>query len=337
VVVASTGPLLEVDESLLEEGIELDRYRLVEKLGEGGMGEVWLARHQMLARPAAVKLIRAGIFSSGDESEAAVRRFQREARAIANLQSPYTVELYDFGVSESGSFYYVMELLNGLDLDSMVNKFGPMPAERVVMLLRQACRSLAEAHDAGLVHRDIKPANLFVCKLGPECDFLKVLDFGIVKAVGETDKTAMTALTQAGQFTGTPAYTAPEQALEGGNVGPQTDLYSLGCVAFWMLTGRTVFEADSPMQVLVQHTQAEPIAPSRVTEQPVPEALDAAILACLSKSPSERPRSADDLWRMLGEVPFANPWTQVRAEEWWGLHGLEMAGPERSAPTNPTG
>jgi serine/threonine-protein kinase len=219
----------------------------------------------------------------------------------------------------------------------MVHKFGPMPAERVVMLLQQACRSLAEAHDAGLVHRDIKPANLFVCKMGPECDFLKVLDFGIVKAVADTEKTAMTALTQAGQFTGTPAYTAPEQALEGGNVGPQTDLYALGCVAYWMLTGRTVFVADSPMQVLVQHTQADPVAPSRMTEQPVPEALDAVILACLRKVPSERPQSAWELWRMLGEVAFVDPWTQVRAEEWWELHGLEMSGPERSAPTNPTG
>jgi len=325
VVVASTGPVLEVDESLLEEGIELDRYRLVEKLGEGGMGEVWLARHQMLARPAAVKLVRSEVFSSGPESEAAVQRFQREAKAIANLQSPHTVELYDFGVSENGAFYYVMELLNGLDLSSMVEKFGPMPAERVVMLLRQACRSLTEAHDAGLVHRDIKPANLFVCKLGPECDFLKVLDFGIVKAVADADKTAMTALTQAGQFTGTPAYTSPEQALEGGNVGPQTDLYALGCVAYWMLTGRTVFEADSPMQVLVHHTQTEPTAPSRMTEQPVPEALDAVLLACLRKNPAERPQSANEVWRMLGEVGFVHPWTQERAEEWWQLHGPEMA------------
>jgi DNA-binding NtrC family response regulator len=337
VVVAATGPVLEVDESFLEEGIELDRYRLVDKLGEGGMGEVWLARHQMLARPAAVKLVRSEVFSSGEESEAAVQRFQREAKAIANLQSPHTVELYDFGVSESGAFYYVMELLHGLDLNSMIEKFGPMPAERVVMLLQQACRSLTEAHDAGLVHRDIKPANLFVCKLGPECDFLKVLDFGIVKAVAETDKTAMTALTQAGQFTGTPAYTAPEQALEGGNVGPQTDLYALGCVAYWMLTGRTVFEADSPMQVLVHHTQTHPVPPSRMTEQPVPESLDAVILALLAKSPGERPGSAHELWRMLGDVDLAKPWTDLRAEEWWQLHGAEMAGPERSAPTNPTG
>jgi DNA-binding NtrC family response regulator len=202
VVVTATEPVLEVDAALLEEGIPLGSYRLVERLGTGAMGEVWLAKHQLLARPAAVKLIRQDALGDGENDEVFLKRFQREAQATANLHSPHTVQLHDFGVTETGTFYYVMERLNGLDLEDMVSQFGPLPAERVVWFLRQACRSLGEAHETGLVHRDIKPANLYACRLGLDYDFLKVLDFGMVTApVGDQQ----TRLTQAGSSQGTPA------------------------------------------------------------------------------------------------------------------------------------
>ena len=181
-VVSAREPVLEVDKALLDEGLPLGHYRLLEKLGEGGMGEVWRARHQLLARPCAVKLIRPDRLG-GRDREAAVERFRLEARSIARLTSPNTVRLYDFGVSESGSLYFVMELLRGLDLFALVKDFGPLPPERVVSVLRQACRSLGEAHEAGLLHRDVKPANLFLARLGLDCDVVKVLDFGLVKSV----------------------------------------------------------------------------------------------------------------------------------------------------------
>ena len=184
--------MLEIDEELLDEGLAVGSYRLVTPLGSGGMGEVWLGRHRLLARPAAVKLIRHDA-RPGLAEEQLVRRFQREAQVTAGLRSPHTVQLYDFGVNDSGSFYYVMELLEGLDLHQIVTRFGPQPAERVTMLLRQACRSLAEAHEHGLVHRDIKPANLFVTRLGSEYDYLKVLDFGIVKDQPGQDATILTS------------------------------------------------------------------------------------------------------------------------------------------------
>ncbi len=317
VIVGASGPQLEIEESLLEEGITLDRYRLVEKLGEGGMGEVWRAQHQLLARPAAVKLIRSEALVDVQGRESVLKRFQREAQVTANLQSPNTVKLYDFGVSETGSFYFVMELLSGIDLESMVKRFGELKAERVVMLLRQACRSLSEAHGAGLVHRDIKPANLFVCKLGRECDFIKVLDFGIVKPTVQTGQSMLTA---AGAVTGTPAYMAPELFLDKGEVDGRSDIYALGCVAFYMLTGRLVFESTKPVEQLLQHAKTPPEPPSRFTELSIPKSLDQLVLACLEKQPDDRPNSADELWRMLGQIEFDDPWTLERAEEWWRIH-----------------
>ena len=205
-VLVCRSTLLEIDEELLDEGLTVGSYRLVTPLGSGGMGQVWLGRHRLLARPAAVKLIRHDA-RPGLAEEQLVRRFQREAQVTAGLRSPHTVQLYDFGVNDSGSFYYVMELLEGLDLHQIVTRFGPQPAERVTMLLRQACRSLAEAHEHGLVHRDIKPANLFVTRLGSEYDYLKVLDFGIVKDQPGQDATI---LTSEGILQGTPAFMAPE-------------------------------------------------------------------------------------------------------------------------------
>jgi serine/threonine-protein kinase len=317
VIFTASGPVLEVDEALLEEGIPLGSYRLVERLGGGGMGEVWLARHQLLARPAAVKLIRQDVLGGGENNEALLKRFQREAQATANLHSPHTVELYDFGVTETGSFYYVMERLNGMDLENMVSQFGPLPPGRTVWFLRQACRSLTEAHEDGLVHRDIKPANLYACKLGPEYDFLKVLDFGMVTAPAGDQQTR---LTRAGTAQGTPADMAPEIALGEAEVDGRADIYALGCVAFWMLTGRLLFEADSAMKMLLHHVQTRPVAPSTLCEYDIPKALDRIVLNCLEKKPSDRPSSADELWQRLGEIEFADPWSSERARHWWQLH-----------------
>jgi DNA-binding NtrC family response regulator len=317
---AARGRVLEVDKNLLDEGLPLGHYRLLEKIGHGGMGEVWRATHQLLARPAAVKLIRTEMLEKGTR-EAAVGRFQLEARAIASLSSPNTVRLYDFGVSEAGEFYYVMELLNGMDLGSLVAQFGPLPSERVVHFLRQACRSLAEAHEAGLLHRDIKPQNMFVCRLGLDYDALKVLDFGLVKWVGSDE----TQLTTENMLTGTPSTMPPERILNG-PPDERSDLYSLGCAAYWLLTGRPVFAGD-PMAMLLHHVRTEPAPPSTLTARPIPEGLERAVLSCLAKDPAGRPRSALDLWRQLSDVSLTEPWTSERAEQWWREHVPSVAAP----------
>ncbi len=298
--------------------MSLGSYRLVQRLGAGGMGEVWLGKHQLLARPAAIKLIRAEI-SGGPEHERLVQRFRREAQVTANLRSAHTVELYDFGISESGSFYYVMQYLVGMDLKAMVDRFGPLPPERVVMLLAQACLSLSEAHDNGLVHRDIKPANLFVTRLGPEYDYLKVLDFGMVK--GEAGDEAG-QLTAQGVVHGTPAFIAPELVLDT-DVDGRADLYSLGCAAHWLLTGAPVFAAKNATALLVAHVQTPPRPPSATAEQIIPPELDALVLRCLQKSPQARPASALELWEELQRIPVATPWTQERARRWWQQHAPE--------------
>lgn len=319
-VTSARDPVLEIDEALLDEGLPLGLYRLMEKLGEGGMGEVWRARHQLLARPCAIKLIRPELLGEKNR-EAATERFRLEARSIARLSSPNTVRLYDFGVSESGSFYFVMELLTGMDLASLVQQFGPMEPERAVYVLRQACRSLGEAHGAGLLHRDIKPHNLYLSRLGLDCDVLKVLDFGLVKSLSE-DTAQMTA---AGVLTGTPAYMPPER-VTGGAADERSDIYSLGCVAYWMLTGRPVFTGD-PMAAMVHHARTAPARPSQVTDRPIPDALERIVMRCLEKVPAMRPSSAVELWEQLGDVALASPWTLERAEGWWREHLAEIAGP----------
>jgi len=319
-VTSAREPVLEIDTALLDEGVPLGHYRLMEKLGQGGMGEVWRARHQLLARPCAVKLIRPELLGETSR-EAATERFRLEARTIARLTSPNTVRLYDFGVSETNSFYFVMELLTGMDLASLVQRFGLLPPERMVAILRQACRSLGEAHAASLLHRDIKPQNLFLCRLGIDFDIVKVLDFGLVKSLDDS----ATQLTAAGTLTGTPAYMPPERVV-GGEVDERSDLYSLGCVAYWMLTGQHVFTGE-PLAVMVHHARTTPKPPSAITESPIPAQLEEIVLACLEKKPENRPASAHELWRRLGEIAFTTPWTPERAEHWWREHVPELAQP----------
>jgi len=307
---------------------ELGSYSLEEKLGEGGMGEVWRARHRMLARPAAIKLIRPSFAGNGQGgvSEEAARRFEREAQVIARLRSPHTVNLFDFGISADGAFYYAMELLEGLDADSLLRRFGPTPYERAIYLLRQVCHSLSEAQSYGLVHRDIKPANIFLCRYGEEYDFVKVLDFGIVAAVG-APADPNTALTRENAVRGTPAFIAPEQAM-GTRLDGRADIYATGCVAYWLLTGQYVFTADTPMGLVLKHMQTPPTPPSARTDAPIPRALDELLLSCLAKDPANRPQSARELSHRLGEIEGASAWTQERARDWWTTHraSLPMTG-----------
>ncbi len=305
----------------VREARELGSYRLRERLGAGGMGEVWRAEHRMLARPAAIKLIRPEILGARDMDarQVLVRRFEQEAQATALMRSAHTVELYDFGVTDDGTFYYVMELLNGLDLRELVARAGPVPAERAVHLLRQICDSLGEAHAAGLIHRDIKPANVFACQYGRKLDFVKVLDFGLVKHDGRRDDDAdqLTVDQAAG---GTPAFMSPEQALGDTGIDGRSDLYAVGCVGYWLLTGTVVFEGRTPMETIMMHVNREPEAPSRRTALPIPPDLEAIVLDCLAKSPEARPQTADELSLRLDGVRLSGEWTPVRAREWWAKH-----------------
>ena len=319
----SAGPVLEIGEHLLNNEVRVGSYNLIERIGAGGMGEVWLARHQLLARPAAVKIVHEAALGVAESPSAARQRFAREAHVTAELQSPHTVQLYDFGITDGGSFYYVMERLRGIDLQRMVERHGPLPAERVVFLLKQACLSLSEAHSLGLVHRDIKPGNLFVCTLGRQFDFLKVLDFGVVSRRG---RGAPAPITAAGLVLGTPAYLAPELMTQGAFDG-RVDIYSLGCVAYWLLTGRPPFEGADAMSVLMQHSNATPLAPSELSEKPVPQDLDALVVECLSKDPADRPLDAERLAGRLDKLSVAGWWTQQKARAWWALHEPEFLDP----------
>jgi DNA-binding NtrC family response regulator len=316
------GQVLEIGEQLLDNNLRVGSYSLIERLGSGGMGDVWLARHQLLARPAAVKIVREAALGGGEDGHVRRQRFTREAQATSELQSPHTVQLYDFGVTEGGGFYYVMERLRGMDLKRMVERHGPLPPDRVVFLLKQACLSLSEAHALGLVHRDIKPANLFVCRLGSEYDFVKVVDFGVVSRHAR-ETTAQ--ITTAGMILGTPAFLAPElmssQTFDG-----RADIYALGCVAFWLLTGRPPFEADDAMSILMHHAQTQAPAPSTMSEERIPPEMDALVLECLEKDPGRRPATADVLWERLDRVPLASQWNQRRARTWWDMHEPEIVG-----------
>ena len=299
----------------LERAEQIGSYKLVERLGEGGMGEVWRAEHASLARPAAIKLIRGEAIGGSDEEAAtALRRFEQEAQATAALRSPHTITLYDFGRTQDGSFYYVMELLDGIDLQALVERFGPLPPERAAHVLRQVCLSLAEAHARGLVHRDIKPANIYLCRQGLELDFAKVLDFGLVKRTA-AGPTGDPRLTQEGQFSGTPTYLAPEVASGEPEVDARADLYAVGCVAYWLLTGRTVFTGDTALKQILAHVAEAPAPPSRCAA--LPAALDELVLRCLAKRPGDRPQSAELLAASFAALPLEPSWTPERARSWW--------------------
>jgi serine/threonine-protein kinase len=304
---------------------EMGSYRLGELLGTGGMGEVYKATHRMLSRPAAIKVIRPAMLGGADgkaDVSLAVKRFWREAEAAATLRSPHTVELYDFGITEDQRLYFVMEYLEGMTLDVLVRRNGPVPAPRTIHILRQVCESLAEAHSRGLVHRDIKPANIHVGRLGLQHDFVKVLDFGLVKPVTSgnmSDSDDHSLATAAGLTPGTPAYMAPESAL-GADVDGRADLYALGCVAYYLLTAQQVFDAVTPVQMIARHLTSEPIPPSRRTSQPIPRRLEEIVLSCLAKKPEDRPPTAEVLAEQLDGVQVER-WSGAHAMEWWKLAG----------------
>ena len=328
-VVSSRGTLVRVEPGLLEGGLSIGSYRLMDKLGVGGMGEVWRAKHALLARPAAVKLIKN--VDGGSLREEIIERFRREATATARLCSPHTVTLYDFGLSETGAFYYVMELLNGMPLDTMVERFGPLPPSRVAHYLIAACRSLAEAHAAGLVHRDIKPANLFAARLGVDLDVLKVLDFGMV---GQTSDPDETRLTVQGAIYGTADFMAPELALDSHNIDARSDMYSLGVTAYMLLTGERLFTGDSMLQVLMRHI-SEPPPPLSQHRRDLPEKLSEIVMRCLAKQAADRP-TAVDVWRELEISGIASDWNTTTARAWWATNApsvLNDVAPSLRAPS----
>ena len=294
---------------------EIGNYTLEELLGEGGMGEVWKGRHRMLARPVAVKLIKRRQLGDGGTIAAnrLLVRFQREAKSTAALRSPHTVAVYDFGLHEE-TFYYVMELLDGLDLRTLVEYHGPQPVERVLYLIRQACHSLQEAHSVGLIHRDVKPANLFVCRHGIDFDFLKVLDFGLVKDVHSR---AETLVAQDVGICGTPGFIAPEQILDQRKADARADLYALGCTAYWLLSGRQVFEGKTTMLVLSHHMSASPPPLSEVARTSIPEPVGQLVMSCLEKDPAARPQDAAEIIERIDEIGLAEEWLPSRREGWW--------------------
>jgi eukaryotic-like serine/threonine-protein kinase len=292
----------------------LGQYTLEEKLGEGGMGVVYRASHAMLRRPTAVKLLlpdRAG--------KDALARFEREVRRTAMLTHPNTVTVFDYGRTTEGVFYYAMELLEGASLDEIVEVDGPQPEERVIHLLEQAAASLAEAHGAGLIHRDVKPANILVVDRGGISDLVKVVDFGLVKDVGlRAAAGSEPALTHAHAITGTPLYLAPEMVNEPEAVDARADLYALGAVGYWLLTGTHVFGGKSILEVCAHHLHSAPEPPSVRLGASVTQDFEALLLACLAKDPDERPSSAQVLRERLRACAAAGKWTNDRAAQWWG-------------------
>jgi serine/threonine-protein kinase len=302
----------------------LGPYELDKKLGEGGMGEVWLARHRLLKRRAAVKLIRPRYLDSSSRDEA-VRRFHREAMATAALESPHTVRLFDFGVIDDETFFYVMEFLEGLDLSELVKVDGPQPPARVIEIMVQACESLAEAHARGLVHRDIKPANVMICRQGLRDDVVKVLDFGVVTLRPELIGDPESALTDVGAVIGTPAFMAPEAVTQDND--PRSDVYSLGCVAYWLLTGRKVFDYASPVLQAAAH-QEEPPTPPSAHSDGVPRDLEAVVMDCLRKDPDQRPQGAATLARRLADCADHGTWDRDRSHAWWSRHASRPPDPE---------
>ena len=306
----------------VREARRLGQYTLLEKIGEGGMGAVYRARHAMLRRPTAIKLLPAD--RAGADR---IQRFEREVQLTSQLTHPNTISIFDYGRTPDGVFYYAMEYLDGLNLEDLVRLDGPQPAGRVIHLLRQVAGSLSEAHDIGLVHRDVKPSNvILVADRGGAPDVAKVVDFGLVK---DLDETAWR--TQDGRVFGTPHYLSPEIISSSGSVGPASDLYSLGCVGYFLLTGQRVFEGQSVIEVCTQHLMAEPMAPADRLGKPVPESLSAVLMTCLEKAPEHRPASARALISLLDACDAAEPWTSDRARAWWALRGRRVLEQSRGA------
>jgi serine/threonine-protein kinase len=306
------------------EARQLGQYTLEEKIGAGGMGEVYRARHAMLRRPTAIKLLR-------DGSERELHRFEQEVQMTARLTHPNTISIFDYGRTPEGAFYYVMELLDGVTLEDLVARNGHQPPSRVIHTLRQVCAALREAHGAGLIHRDIKPANIFLCRHGGLPDVVRVLDFGLVK---ELDTGKETKESSINNLVGTPLYMSPEAIASPSKVNAQSDLYALGAVGYFLLTGHPVFSGDSVVEICSHHLHTVPERPSRRVSTPIPTDLEAIVLDCLKKTPGDRPASALDLDRRLSACADANGWKEKDAEGWWQRHEGRGTGvsPVRAEP-----
>jgi len=293
--------------SSIPPALGLSSYERLDKLGEGAMGELWLVRHTGLGRIAALKEIR-----GTEVNEEDVGRFTREAQVLSNLRCPHTIQVYDYGIGPSGFPFYVMEHLEGINLQQLVDKHGPMPPPRAIHVLRQVCLSLQEAHDVGLVHRDIKPANIMLCHYGSAWDFVKLLDFGLVKRDRKQDTAS---LTRPAVVLGTPAYVAPESLRGSKYVDGRADLYAVGAVGYFLLTGRLLFNHDQPVAMAKAHL-LEP-APRASTRVELPSELDDLLHQCLEKEPQARPQTARELCERLEQVSVESSWSQTQAEEWW--------------------
>jgi serine/threonine-protein kinase len=291
------------------EARRLGQYTLEEKIGEGGMGEVYRARHALLRRPTAIKLL-----LPGEGGDRALARFEREVQLTSQLTHPNTIQIYDFGHTQDGRFYYAMEYLEGITLEELIELDGPQPAARVVALVAQICGSLAEAHAVGLIHRDIKPANLMLCERGRVADVIKVLDFGLVKAIAGNDA-AKVSRTDA--IVGTPTYMAPESILQPERVDARSDLYAVGAVAYFLLTGTHVFDGETVVEVCAHHLHTKPEPLAARLGAPVPADLEAIVMSCLAKSPDDRPASADELRGKLLACADATGWSDAKRREWW--------------------
>ncbi len=307
-------------ESEVREAKQLGQYTLENRIGRGGMGEVYRARHALLRRPTAVKLLR-----PDQAGERNLARFEREVQITSLLTHPNTIAIWDYGRTPDGVFYYAMEYLDGLNLEELVRRAGPLPASRVIHILDQACGSLIEAHEACLIHRDIKPANIFVCNRGGVRDFVKVLDFGLVKDLGPTpitgpDGTGAALVSAANTITGSPMYLAPEAIRSPGDVDARTDLYALGAVGYFLATGHHLFEDDNVMEIIGHHLHTEPVRPSARAGALVPGDLENLILHCLEKSPSQRPQRVQVLRERLTACRDAGDWSQADAKRWWDEH-----------------
>ena len=300
----------------------LGQYQLKQLIGSGGMGEVYLAEHQLMKRPCAIKVIRPE--KAGDPKVLA--RFEREVQATARLSHWNTVDIFDYGRADDGTFYYVMEYLPGMNLSELVRKHGPLPAGRAIYLVRQACDALQEAHDLGLVHRDIKPANIFAASRGGVCDVVKLLDFGLAKPLTELDTAHLTA---EGTITGSPLYMSPEQATGDYEPDSRSDVYSLGAVLFFLLTGKPPFEDDKPLKIMIKHAHDAPPRPTELRPD-LPADLENVVLKCLEKTSQQRFQSATELASALEQCLDSNTWTRDSARHWWQEIGHGLGAPELS-------
>jgi predicted Ser/Thr protein kinase len=294
------------------EARQVGQYKLEQKLGAGGMGVVYKGQHAMLRRPTAIKMLDVDKVTGG-----ALERFEREVQITSQLNNPHTVAIYDYGRTPEGVFYYAMEYLDGIDLQSLIDGYGPQPVPRVIHILQQVCSSLYEAHSLGLVHRDIKPANIMLNRRGGEPDVVKVLDFGLVKAI---DDRRQAGLTHDASLTGTPLYMSPEAIEFPNSVDARSDLYAVGAVGYFLLTGQSVFEAASVLELCQMHLDRAPVPPSERVDVKIPAELESALLACLEKSRAKRPQTARDLAALIARCAEANAWSIEDSDAWWGRH-----------------